>query len=251
VPIDDAEMDKIDRALAKYKPLDIARPKKTLLQAHPLDFANVENAEVYLIDIVTGLPASSYVLQQELRNVLNCPEKYIVVRAPNEPIELNSEQLAADREMDADAREKGLSRKSFLSTDSEYRDPSEEDSGAHDAYGNEYNIKLLDYLYAIQKSRKSMEKEPANSLFSWMDLPKESAEPKQVDGDFNADMDGVEPASTRKVAKKPINPGDVKSRSIQGNFDDNGKKYTRSYVDGKGKVSSKEVTTPNSIRKGK
>jgi hypothetical protein len=241
VPIDNPEMDRIERAVAKYKPLDISRPKKTMLQKQPMDFANIENHEVYVVDLVTGLPASSYVLQQELRNALNCPEKYIVVRAANEPVELESEKLDAEREMDAEAKD--MKRGARLSTDPNY-DLDEQGESGENYYGNAYNVKLLDYLRKVQQSRASDKKEPANPLFTWLEMPKESGDPKQVEGDFNAGIGGVKPASTRSVSQAS-DPSKVHSRSNQGNFDDATKTYSRKYADasGKSKVLKRTVST--------
>ena len=46
VPLDDAAMDRIERTIVKYLPLDVGRPEKTIFQRHPLDFPGVDNAEV-------------------------------------------------------------------------------------------------------------------------------------------------------------------------------------------------------------
>lgn len=249
VPLDDALMDRIEFAVAKYRPLDISRPKKTLLQKNPLDFINVENAEVYVIDLVTGLPASSYVMQQELRNAINCSEKYIVVRGDNEPIEIESEKLDAEREMNAEAEKDGLRRDGLLN-DPTYAGEGESAPG-EEVYGDKYNMRLLDYLRMIQQTRTSEKREPANPLFTWLEMPKETDEPKQDGADFNKGIEGVKPASTRpKVTATKIDPNSIRSRSIQGNFDDNDRTYRRKYVtaNGKTKVLTKTV---DAVRKEK
>jgi len=235
VPLDDDAMDKIERSLAKYKPLDVARPKKTMLQSHPMDFDTIENVEVYLVDIVTGLPASSYVLQQELRNALNCAEKFIVVRAPNEPVETQGQWIAAEREMDAEAREQDMQRKALLGT-AAYEE-NEQLEGGENFYGALYNTKLLDYLRQSQLSRKSEKFDPPDPLFSWLDMPE--GETTQDDSDFNKGIDGVKPASTRPAVSAVKDPGSLttRSRSQHGNFDDAERTYSHYYL--KDKTSKK------------
>ena len=70
-PLDDLALDRIERLIQKYDPIEMSAVKKTIHQRQPLDFIGIQNAEVYIVDIVLGLPVSSYILQQELKYVLN------------------------------------------------------------------------------------------------------------------------------------------------------------------------------------
>lgn len=145
VPIEDGMMDRIEEVLSKYDALEVSRPKVTILQKNPMDFPDIEAAEVYIIDTITNLAASSYELQQLLRAALNIPEKFIVVRGTHEPIErytTNAEKMA---EIEAEAAAQGLTPAPLLSTDSV--EPENQTSVPGDKlYGDKYNMSLLRFL---------------------------------------------------------------------------------------------------------
>lgn len=227
VPVDDAEMDRIERAVIKYQPLNITQPKKTMFQRHPLDFPGVQNAEVYIVDLELGFPASAYVLQQELCAALNLPEAYVVVRGDNEPGEIETEHLNAGHEMDKEADKGDLKRASLL-TISDYAEHATSDE---ELFGNKHTERFLNYLKTVEKDREETNIDAPNPLFKWMDMPKSET---QTD-DFNPKM-GTD-------AGVPVT-------SIQGNMADDGKYYRRAYKDADGniKVLSRK---PDSTRKVK
>lgn len=220
VPIGNTEMDQIERAVIKYDPLNITRPKKTMLQSHPLDFPGVMNAEVYIIDMELAQPASAYVLQQEICAALDIPEQYIVVRGDNEPGETETERLNAARDMSEEADKSKFIRASLL-TISDYAEADQVDGA--DYYGNQQIGKLLAYLKKVSLERQSDKVEPTNPLFKWLDMPNpDSQEPKISKDEFN-------PSTTYQ-------PGLPPNVSIQGNFDDDGKYYRRAYKDQNGNI---------------
>jgi len=181
VPLDDYAMDRIERICMKYQPLDISRPRKTLLQKNPLDFTNIDAGEVWIVDLEFGLPASGYVLGQEVRHALGVPENHVIVRGSNDPTEVESERLNAADEIGEEAKEKGL-KPSGLLTDPTYS----EVTPAADLYGKVHNEKFLDYLRTVQKEREEKSKVDApNPLFKWMDMPKQETEDE---GLYNADI---------------------------------------------------------------
>lgn len=220
VPLDDAAMDKIERAIVKYLPLDIGRVEKTIFQRNPLDFPGVENAEVYFVDITTGLPASSYILQQDLRYALNIPEKFIVVRAPNEPTEVETQRINALADMESEADAKGLKPAALIDTGKEY--PEAADVDAEDYYGDKYNSRLLDYLKEIEEER-DMAVQAANAPkpFDWL---ANELEPKQDETDFNTHIkDAPRPAKGKRghPSTQVADPG---------NLDDNERVYKKAYT---------------------
>lgn len=220
VPIKDDEMSRIERAVIKYQPLNILRPKKTMLQSHPLDFPGVMNAEVFIVDLELALPASAYVLQQELRVALDIPEQYVVVRGDNEPGEIETERLNAGREMGDEAEKKGLTRASLLTMP---RYDEAEPVKGEDYYGNAATGRLLAYLQQVAKERDETQVDAPNPLFRWLDLPKRgSQEPVQPE-------DALNPTPTWQ-------PGLPGGTSIQGNLDDDGKYYRRAYKDANGNI---------------
>jgi hypothetical protein len=112
--LDDAAMDQIERVLAKYVPVDIKAVKKTIIQKNPLDFPNVDAAEVYILDIALQLPASGYVLAQEIKLALAIPDKFVVVRSSNDPTSLETDRLNAEKDIHDQAEKKGLLHASLL-----------------------------------------------------------------------------------------------------------------------------------------
>lgn len=236
VPLGDEEMGRVERALIKYMPVDVpAKPKKTILQKTPLDFPSLENVEVYILDVELGLPASSYVLQNELFQALKIPEKFIVVRGENDPIENETERLNAERDMKDEAEKSGLKPGALLldPTNSE----AEEIDGSK-LYGNEYNSRFLSYLNKVESTRADKQKIDApNPLFTWLDMPKESGEPAQDTSDFNAG-----------IADKAAEAGEIETAPY-GNLDGEKKEHRRLYSkDGKAKVLSRKS---DSVRKGR
>lgn len=169
VPIEDGMMDRIEEVLSKYDALEVSRPKVTILQKNPLDFPDVEAAEVSIVDVTTNLAASSYELQQLLRGVLNIPEKFIVVRGAHEPIERYTTDAELKAEIDAEADSKGLTPAPLLSTNPV--EPENETSvPGEKLYGDKYNMSLLRFLNANRAAAKP-----------------------ETGEDFNKDQAGVKP----------------------------------------------------------
>lgn len=230
-------MKKIENYLHKFRLKTISKPSKTIMQRQPLDFDDISNAEVHIFDITTSLPVSSYILQQDIRNILNIPEKYIVVRGENEPIELDSSKLNQEHELATMATDAGLVRDSLLGTDSEYPEAEHTADGSN-YFGNSYNNRLLAYMKTIQDENQPLKIEAKDSLFSWLDQPTEQ-EPIQPPEDFNAAINNPEIKPFDKGAKKP---------APNGNFDDSGNILKRTYVTKKGESISK-IATSNNNRK--
>lgn len=148
----DDKMDKLERLLQKYDVQSIDGPRKTVIQEHPLDFYDIMNHEVYIIDATLGLPASSYMLQQEIRETLDIPEKFVVVRAENDPLEIETQRLNAQKLMDkSDSVAK-------LSTDPEY---PEQSPAAEELYGDKYNE---NFVSRLAQAKSKIENSKASDL---------------------------------------------------------------------------------------
>jgi hypothetical protein len=80
-------LDKIERHLEKYDVEQVTAPQKTILQKRPLDFPQLDQAEVYIIDFTANLPVSMQQLHSELASMLRVPEGLVVVRSPEDPRE--------------------------------------------------------------------------------------------------------------------------------------------------------------------
>lgn len=245
--IDDEKMVKIENILAKYELRDITAPEKTIIQDHPLDFHDIQNAEVWIVDAVTGVPVSGYILQQELRANLKIPEKFIVVRTDNDPLELETARINADKKMRQDATEKGLTRHSLLDTDEVY--PEDKDSlPAEDLYGDEHNSEFLKTLSQVAADRTPNVVEPKSGLFDWLDSSIGESPDTGPTDDFNDDYDTVKPIPWWETSKKSKKNEADKKVSPEGNYDEDSKTHRRQYEKEDGKVVDVEEES-DSIRK--
>lgn len=103
----EALVDKIERHLEKYGVLEVSPPEKTIFHSKPLDFPDVDSAEVYIIDAVLSYPVAPFLLQEEFNRYLLIPLNEIVVRLPNEPIELaeiDQQQQLKTHDIDDDGK---------------------------------------------------------------------------------------------------------------------------------------------------
>jgi hypothetical protein len=217
VPIDDDVMDKIENYLTRYKPLAVSRPSKTILQRTPLDFPNVDAAEVYIVDMTFGLPAAPHVVRADLRKLLDAPENFVFVRNQNEPGEIETERLNALADIEAEAERRGLKRTSLLD-DPDY---SEAEHDHQDMYGTDYNTALVNYLKTIETERHEVEDRVTNAPFKWLSLTDNT--------NYNDDVADA-PFATWKTKSKP----DV-SQSVLGSLDPNRGLVRRTYLDSNGK----------------
>ncbi len=228
------EMEMIERVLQKYVPLDITKPVKTIMQKHPLDFVDINNAEVWIVDIVTELPTSAYVLQQELKLALALPEKYLIVRAANDPLEVETQRMNANDEIDMEAMEKGLSPGSRLSTDCCY-DDDELGELENPVYGDEYNSRFLEVVAKIAAERAKFVATPASTE---LDTGGTVADDEVQENNFNdAIYDQMDKppqpvypnyADTLSNLRKEGKIGDARL-STKGNYDDDEIKRSKKY----------------------
>lgn len=208
VPITDVSMAKLKKVLDKYNLISISDPKKTILQDSPLDFPNVGMAEVYIVDIKTGVPASSEVLLQELRGALNIPWSKIVVRSKNDPMEIETQiQNSEDKGL------KDSDQDPLLSTDPAYKEYNLS-LDEPPSFGDDYNKKFLAYLARVAAERKEVEAvvQPENMKKSSFGLMSELN--KDAD-DFNKDYDTPKPVPVNRADKSAPEPADV---SNEGSF---------------------------------
>jgi hypothetical protein len=241
IPLDDAAMDRIEQVCMRHQPIDISRPRKTIMQKNPIDFQNVDHAEVWIVDFEFGLPVSSYVLGEQIRQALAdhlklvrpVREKDVLVRGTNDPNEVESERLVAGEEIAAEGKEKGMSPEGLL-TDDQYSEVEAPDGA--DLYGKKHNERLLDYLRTVQKEREEASKvDPKSPLFKWMDMPKGADDDDMA---FNADI----PDAPRLGKANGEGPDEMVSD--KGILTDRRKVYKRKYgKSGAEAMLSKETDT--------
>lgn len=229
---DDVKMDDIERLLSRYKLVTIDSPKMYDAKQDSLAFRDIENADVYYLDFVIGVPVSAYILQQELRAALNLPEKFLVVRSDNEPVEVYSSQNDLLRKLDQKAKAEGHPEDaSLLSTDRFYLDA--EQPLVKDAFGDGYNKRLLNQLSKIASERKTQTFETSSDLNDVAEINKTKREPSQDVADFNAGFDTPKPVYKPLANSEPT----VDSHYVAsvGSFDDDSKRYFKVTKDARGK----------------
>ena len=196
VPMDSHFVETLKKALFKYDVQSVSTPKKLMAQTAPMDFPSFKMAEVWILDIVTSIPASTYSLATELRSALSITDSQLIVRAENDPVELQAEkieEILKDDEAEAKLND-GMYEK--------------EDQPKEVAYGDAYNKKFLNYLAQIKADEDSkdipaIEEVKKTNKFSWLN-PKD----RTVADDFNKDHDTVKPVhvNTKKAGAKAEKP---------------------------------------------
>lgn len=146
--VSDEMMDKIERHLQKYDVQKVNAPSKTILQARPLDFPNMDMAEIYIIDFTCQLPVSTEMLHQELARLLNMQEGLIVVRNAIEPREIEAEH---DEEAEK-FKKKPEKLEAKLGT--EYSKDEAAEQKADELYGNKFNTSFLKELKKMSDARR-------------------------------------------------------------------------------------------------
>lgn len=197
VPLDDAAMERIEMTLAKYMPLMISTPKRTILQRQPLEFPDVQNAEVYIVDMTFGLPAAPPVIRDDLRKALNAPDSHVFIRNMYSPGEVEIARLNAVKDIETEATAKGLTLVAMLD-DEDYNESEEHDNA--ELFGNSYNRAFLNYLGTVQQERQAKVAKVETAPFNWLDLPDRADQIVQDDADFNAHIPGapkVAPTETK------------------------------------------------------
>lgn len=211
VPMDDHFVEALKKTLFKYDVQDVSKPKKLIAQKEPMDFPSFTMAEVWILDIVTAVPASSYVLATALRAALKIADAELIVRSENDPIELQAEkieEILKDDEVEAKLND-GMYEK--------------EDQPKEVAYGDEYNKKFLNYLAQVSANQETkdipaIEEVKKTNKFSWLN-PKDNT----VADDFNKNIDAVKPVhvNTKKAGAKAEKPN---LAAVHGNYDENVKR---------------------------
>ena len=80
--------DRLESALQKFGLANLSNGKKTPIQERPLDFPQLQNMEVTYFEAEVEYPTTVQVLHEYLGKACTVPVSQIVVRNPNEPIEL-------------------------------------------------------------------------------------------------------------------------------------------------------------------
>lgn len=175
-PLEAPQMDLLEKALQKYRPSSISKPKKTMFQSNPLGFTGVKNSEVYIVNVELTVPVTELMLQFDLREVLHLGKdsKELMVFS-----EVGSELAETSEPMsDEDADKKD---KTALLSNDHYEEV--EEASFDDNFGAAYNEKFLSYLKKVESERKVArrqgEVDAKHPITKWANQPK--AEPSASD----------------------------------------------------------------------
>lgn len=138
----DRQLESLERHMKKYDALEVGRPEKLMLQAVPMDFPKLAGHEIVIVDVVTRLPVSSPVLEEELSNMLSVPKGLLKVFGRNEPIEQQMEAEPATGEYKAKVGE-------------DYAEAEANPVSADEAAGDKYNQDMLSAEGTAGKERKA------------------------------------------------------------------------------------------------
>ena len=136
----DEMLDKIERHLEKYDAEQISAPQKLILQKTPLDFPQLDKAEVHIIDFVANLPVSIQELHVNLARMLRVPEGYVVVRQAEDPRETQDPEIS-DKEYTP-------------RLGSDYDKSELSDVKAEELYGDKFNTSFLKELKKLSDDRR-------------------------------------------------------------------------------------------------
>lgn len=198
--ITDEMFSNLEKFLKKYRIQSISDIKKTMLQSNPLDFGDIGAFEVFIVDVVLGLPVSSYILQQELSTLWHLTEKMVVVRNAYEGMEQLTDQMNRLDAINQQGEEQGLKSGSLLSTSSEYN-PGETHLPQELIAGQDYIENFKEYLSKIEATRNCNKYNTGEGLFGWV----KDFKGDQVDAygnDFNKDIEGAPKIHPAEKAQK-------------------------------------------------
>lgn len=243
VDLTDERMEDVERLLNRYHLIKMGAIQKLDGDLDTLEFSDVENEGISYLDFVIGVPVSAYILQQEMRSILNVPEKFVVVRGDNEAVEVDSARIQLLQTLDKVAADAGHSHAgSLLSTDREYLDA--EQPLVQDAFGDTYNKRFLNLLSKVASNRPP-ETYLAQSDFLTADQLKAHEKSMSLtDDEFNKAYNTPKPVYKNKFEDlpEPVEPSLI---NTTGGLDDDRKRYFRVKKSDAGKkVVYDQLTAP-------
>lgn len=96
--VNDSTMTKLETALEKFGLESISKPTKTAIQQNPMDFQNISNAEIFIIDVTVKYPTTPQVLTALIHQTLGFPESHIMVRSEQATTNIETDQTEIPQE---------------------------------------------------------------------------------------------------------------------------------------------------------
>lgn len=243
VDLTDERMEDVERLLHRYHLVKMGAIHKLDGDLDTLEFSDVENADISYLDFVIGVPVSAYILQQEMRSILNVPEKFVVVRSDNEAVEVDSARIQLLQTLDKVAAEAGHYRAgSLLSTDREYLE--QEQPLVKDAFGDTYNKRFLNLLSKVSSTRAPETYQAHSDFLTPEQLKAHEKLMALSDDEFNKAYDTPKPVYKNKFEDLP-EPVEASLINQTGGLDDDRKRYFRvKQSDAGKKVVYDQLTAP-------
>jgi hypothetical protein len=135
--------DNLKARMDKYSVATFEQVTKTPVQKLPIDFPELENAEVTVFEVVTEYPVTGPLIEKELKE-MGLDYKSYRVRGSQEPSEVDQAMTVEDDDTEKEA----------LLTDSEYKEA--EGVEAKNYFGDDFNAS---FLQDLQKAREEAMKE--------------------------------------------------------------------------------------------
>ena len=143
----------LEKSMIKFGLKSLTSPKKTIIQSKPMDFANLKNTELWIMDGVCSYPVTPQILEQFVSDSLRIPMNEVRVIGPDHPGEEDQDTLVKNNE--ALEASKSLTPEEKIAKsrlmDSNYSDAPTVNTT--DYYGDEYNKKLVAKVKESIKNR--------------------------------------------------------------------------------------------------
>lgn len=157
---------RLESTFQKYDLIDMTKPEKTVFQANPLDFPNIDYGEIYILEATFGYPTTEKFLIEDVKQVFGVEYERINIRNKNEPLYKYEEDIKKEA-----LKRKNEKYKPILSTDDNYFDDIVQ---TEPSYGNEYNKDMIETL----TSKESKEKMDVYKRFNLLDEPSKKMYPE-------------------------------------------------------------------------
>lgn len=198
-------MNLLEKSMVKFGLKSLTEPKKTIIQSKPMDFQNLANTELWIMDGVCSYPVTPQILEQFVSVNLRIPMNEVRVIGPDHPGEVDQDALAAGWEEMSKAKTPEEKMAASKLMDGEYKDAPKIDT--KDFYGDDYNKKLVQKVKETIKDR---------SMVKYAKDPKVEVPPKELDkGNVRSPIGSVQNVLPDPYNVKKFNPRENGIRSTE------------------------------------
>jgi hypothetical protein len=198
-------MSLLEKSMMKFGLKTMSEPKKTIIQAKPMDFANLANTELWIMDGTCSYPVTPQILEQFISSTLRIPLYEVLVIGPDHPGEVDQANLVASTEAMSKAKTSEEKMAASKLMDSEYKDGPK--IKTKDYYGDDYNKKLVERVKQSIKDK---------SMVKYAQEPKLEMQPKELDkGNVKSPVGSVQNTLPDPFNVKKFNPREYGIRSVE------------------------------------